>query len=121
MKKIIVVSCLLILPGLSSFAGTNAVPSAVNSPATPQPKAQKTTPQSKPVMTPSAGAVSHDSEIQPVQNLTFQRIERENGLAPRNNGRNLGAMFQDVFQPSNPHAGPTQIRDTYAVIYPTGR
>jgi hypothetical protein len=113
MKRVIMVCFMLIVPGLSSFGLTNAVPPMVQSSASPKQQEQKAVPKPKTAGAPSEGTVSHGSEIPPAQVATFHRIKEGGLLTPQKTTRDVGAMLDGLF--------PSEDKGVIVIIFPTGR
>ena len=121
MKRIVVLSLVLILQGLNSFGQTNAVPPTGHSVA--RPEGQK--PGSKPKTAgnsavPTQGALSRSTEAQPADLAAIRRISREGLLLPRGSKVDW-AFMERLFRSENDQMGDTCIRDTVVTIFPAGR
>jgi hypothetical protein len=122
MKRVVVLSFVLILQGLNSFGQTNAVPPTGRSVA----RSEAPKPVSKPKTAgdsavPSQGTLSRSTEAQPADLAAIRRISRERLLLRRGSKIDFGAIMGRIFRSENDQMGETCIRDTVVTIFPTGR
>ncbi len=124
MKRIVVLSFLLILQGLNSFGQANAVPPTGHSVARPEGQGQKAASKPKSAgdsAVPSQGTLSRSTEAQPADLAAIRRIKREGLLIRRGSKNDFGAMMERIFRSENDQMGETCICDTVVTIFPTGR
>jgi hypothetical protein len=121
MKRIVVLSVVLILQGLNSFGQTNAVPPAGQSLARPQgPKAVSKPETARNSAVPNQGTLTRSTEAQAADLAVIRRISREGLLKPRSS-RIDWAYMERMFRSENDQMGDTCIRDTIVTIFPPGR
>ena len=122
MKRIVVLSFVLILQGVSSFGQTNAVPPTGRSVARPQGRQAVSKPKTAgDSAVPTQGTLSRSTEAQPADHAAIRRISREGLLMPRGSKIDFGAKMERIFRSGNDQMGETCICDTVVTIFPAGR
>lgn len=123
-KRIVVLSFVLILQGLNSFGQTNSVPPTGHSVARPEGQGQKAVSKLKAAdvsAVPTQGTLSRGAEAQPADLAAIRRIRREGMLMHRGSKIDFGAIMERIFRSGNDQMGETCICDTVVTIFPTGR
>ena len=122
MKRIVVLSLVLILQGLNSFGQTNAVPPTGRPVARPEGQKAVSKPKTAGDSTvPTQGTLSRRTEARPAGLAAIRRIWREGLLNRRESKKDYGAELEAIFRSRNDQMGETCICDTVVTIFPTGR
>jgi len=113
-----------VLQGLNSFGQTNAAPSTARALARPEPQKQIAAPNAtvNAAVVPPQNTLSHTSEAEPANTALFRRISEERLLVRERPMKDTSwARTESIFRSDNDQMGDSCIRDTYVIIFPTGR
>ena len=122
MKRIVVLSCVMVWGAMTSFGESIAVTPSAHPVSQAKGNSQKSSTNNivAAQAVPAPNTLVNKTELRPEDLARFRKIQTEKLLVPEQPERDYGATLASIFRLENENVGDTRIDSAYLTLFPTG-